>query len=251
MNEVGLNNVPIIMDGGVWHLNDWTNWFDNKEVAPVAFQFGTRPLLTVESPIPEEWKRRLLQIKKGDVYLNRFSPTGFYSSAVENRFLKSLIGRSERQIEFRTEVEGFYTEPLPLPPRGRPVYLTVNDIDKAKEYMDKGFDAPMKTPDSTLVFVSKAESEEIVKDQIDCMGCLSHCVFSNWKDHDDYTTGKKADPRSFCIQKSLQNIAHGEPVEDNLMFAGHNAYKFGEDPFYQNGFIPTVKQLIDRILTGY
>jgi nitronate monooxygenase len=41
------------------------------------------------------------------------------------------------------------------------------------------------------------------------MGCLSHCGFSSWKDHDDYTTGRLADPRSFCIQKTLQDIAHG------------------------------------------
>ena len=83
------------------------------------------------------------------------------------------------------------------------------------------------------------------------MGCLSHCKFSNWKDHDDYSTGKKADPRSFCIQKTLQDIAHGVgPIDDQLMFSGHNAYKFGTDPFYKNGFIPTVKELVDRIMQG-
>ncbi len=251
MNEVGLNEVPIIMAGGVWHLNDWANWFDNPEVSPVAFQFGTRPLLTQESPIPDAWKKRLLTLKPGDVYLNKFSPTGFYSSAVENTFLKDLKGRAERQIGFRPEPEGYFTEPLPLPPRGRPVYINPDDMDTAKAYLEAGYNMPMKTPDNTLIFVSKAQSEEIVKDQIDCMGCLSHCAFSNWKDHDDFTTGHRADPRSFCIQKSLQNIVHGQSIEDNLMFAGHNAYKFGQDPFYNNGFVPTVKQLIDRMLTGY
>jgi hypothetical protein len=34
------------------------------------------------------------------------------------------------------------------------------------------------------------------------------------------------------------------------MFAGHNAWKFSQDPFYSNGFVPTVKQLVDRIITG-
>jgi len=34
------------------------------------------------------------------------------------------------------------------------------------------------------------------------------------------------------------------------MFAGHAVYKFSEDPFYKNNFIPTVKQLVKRILTG-
>ena len=39
-------------------------------------------------------------------------------------------------------------------------------------------------------------------------------------------------------------------LEQNLMFAGHNAYRFEQDPFYSNGFVPTVKQLVERILTG-
>jgi nitronate monooxygenase len=84
---------------------------------------------------------------------------------------------------------------------------------------------------------------------------LSSCRFSNWAQHEpDYNNGKRADPRSFCIQKTLQDIAHqsDEPaaVERNLMFSGHNAYRFGKDPFYSNGFIPTVKQLMERLLTG-
>ena len=140
--------------------------------------------------------------------------------------------------------------PLPLGPRGRPVYVTYEDKLLAERWMAEGFHEAMKTPDSTIIFVTKEKADLIVRDQIDCMGCLSHCKFSNWKDHDDFTTGKKADPRSFCIQKTLQDIAHGEPVDENLMFAGHSAYRFKQDPFYSNNFTPTVKQLVDRILTG-
>lgn len=250
MNQVGLENTPIIMAGGVWYLRDWQDWFNNEEVGKIAFQFGTRPLLTQESPIPKGWKDKLLNIKKGDVYLNNFSPTGFYSSAFENLFLKELKAREASQVEYRAKAEEEFTEALPLPPRGRPVYVKPDDIERAKNYMESGLDTPMKTPDSTLIFVAQEKSQEILKDQIDCMGCLSHCKFSNWKDHDDFTTGKKADPRSFCIQKSLQNIIMGEDIEQNLMFAGHNAYKFADDPFYKDGFIPTIKQLVDRILIG-
>lgn len=250
MNEVGLNNVPVIMAGGVWHLKDWEHWLDNPEIGPVAFQYGTRPLLTQESPIPEAWKKRLLTLKKGDVFLNRFSPTGFYSSAVNNDFIAHMRGREERQIPYATEETGLMAVPLPFGPRKRPVYVTAEDFEKAEKWMAEGHDEPMKTPDDTLMFVEKPVADQIIQDQIDCMGCLSHCRFSNWKDHDDYTTGKKADPRSFCIQKSLQDIAHGGDVETNLMFSGHNAYKFGEDPFYSNGFVPTVKELVDRIVTG-
>jgi hypothetical protein len=82
------------------------------------------------------------------------------------------------------------------------------------------------------------------------MGCLSACKFSNWSCNEEHTTGKPPDPRSFCIQKTLQAISHSDGIDDQLMFAGHNAFKFADDPFYSNGFVPTVGQLVDRILTG-
>lgn len=251
MNEVGLQDVPVIMAGGVWFLKDWEHWLDNPEIGPIAFQFGTRPVLTQESPVSDEWKKRLLTLRKGDVFLNRFSPTGFYSSAVKNDFIRELQGRKERQIEYVTKPEGYLTEPLPIGPRGRPVYVTVEGKAKADEWIALGYESILKTPDSTLIFVEPERAEQIHQDQVDCMGCLSACKFSNWFERgDNYTTGKKADPRSFCIQKTLQDIAHGASVENQLMFAGHNAYKFADDGFYKNGFVPTVKQLVDRIMTG-
>ena len=93
MNSVGLNDVPIVMAGGVWSLDEFDHWLDNPEIGPVVFQFGTRPILTKEYPVSEDWKQKLRTLKKGDVYLNRFSPTGFYSSAVENDFINELKGR--------------------------------------------------------------------------------------------------------------------------------------------------------------
>lgn len=251
MNEVGLNHVPIIMAGGVWHLKDWAHWLDNPEIGPIAFQYGTRPLLTKESPVPDHWKQRLLTLKPGDVFLNKFSPTGFYSSAVNNSFIKELRGREARQVTYATEEEGYMAVPFPFGPRKRPIYITPEDKERVDRWIDEGYDEPMKTPDNTLMFTTKDKAKEIHQDQVDCMGCLSHCRFSNWKDHDDYKTGKKADPRSFCIQKTLQRIAHGEgDVDHELMFSGHNAYKFAQDPFYNNGNIPTIGELVERILTG-
>jgi hypothetical protein len=136
-------------------------------------------------------------------------------------------------------------------PRGRPVYIKEGDQAKAAGNKAQGFTEILKTPDQTLVFVTPEKANQILVDQIECMGCLSHCKFSNWKDKDDFTTGKKADPRSYCIQKTLQNIIHEGDVENQLMFSGHNAFKFSSDPFYANGFIPTVEQLVERIMTGY
>jgi NAD(P)H-dependent flavin oxidoreductase YrpB (nitropropane dioxygenase family) len=250
MNSVGLHHIPIIMAGGVWYLREWESWLDNPEIGPIAFQFGTRPLLTQESPISDQWKQRLLNLKPGDVYLNRFSPTGFYSSAVHNRFLEGLKTRSERQVAFTSEPFGAHSVPFAHGARGRLVYLTPEDKAKADAYVAAGYTDILKTPDSTVVFVTPAESATIHEDQINCMGCLSACAFSNWSQNEEGTTGKRADPRSFCIQKTLQDIAHGGETEDQLMFAGHNAYRFASDPFYKNGLIPTVKQLVDRIATG-
>jgi hypothetical protein len=34
------------------------------------------------------------------------------------------------------------------------------------------------------------------------------------------------------------------------MFCGHQGFRFAEDPFYANGFIPTVRELFERISQG-
>ncbi len=250
MDEFGLSQTPIIMAGGVWYLREWTDWMDNPEIGPIAFQFGTRPLLTQESPISDAWKDRLLKLKKGDIKLNRFSPTGFYSSAVYNSFLHELYERSDREIAFVDHPAGEHTEPFIFGVRNKKVFITRQDAKRAEEWMRDGFDKALPTPDSTLIFVTQEKAREIRRDQLDCMGCLSQCLFSNWAANDLGTTGRKADPRSFCIQKTLQDIAHGGDPDKNLMFAGHAAYRFAEDPFYANGYIPTVGELVTRICTG-
>lgn len=249
MREAGCPEVPIIMAGGVWCLREWQDWIDNPDLGPIAFQFGTRPLVTKESPIPERWKQKLLDLKEGDVLLHKFSPTGFYSSAVRNGFLEHLVERSERQIAYSTEAVGEH-DTLLLDGSRRRFFVTAADAARAGAWIVQGFTEAMKTPDNTLVFVTTADRDEIRKDQADCMGCLSMCQFSNWADNEKNSTGRKTDPRSFCIQKTLQDVAHDGSVESNLVFAGHNAYRFSQDPFYSNGFIPTVRQLVDRILTG-
>jgi nitronate monooxygenase len=253
MRDVGLDETAIIMAGGVWHLRDWGDWLDNPELGPIGFQFGTRPLLTRESPISAAWKRRLLELEEGDVLLHRFSPTGFYSSAVRNDYLRELEARSERQIPFAlaADIERGLTEPLAFGTRGRSVYVRPEDLGRVEDWVAEGYSQAMKTPDDTLVYVRPEKAIEIRRDQTNCMGCLSACKFSNWAcNQEDHTTGKPPDPRSFCIQKTLQDIAHGGSIDDQLMFAGHNVFRFRKDPFYSNGFIPTVRQLVDRIATG-
>ncbi|MFZ5790268.1 MAG: NAD(P)H-dependent flavin oxidoreductase [Pseudomonadota bacterium] len=250
MTEFGLAATPIFMAGGVWCLREWEDWIGDPEIGPIAFQFGTRPLLTKESPISDAWKKRLLTLDEGDVSLNRFSPTGFYSSAVINPFLEELRQRSERQVAYSTTTVGEHIWPFPVGARKRLVYLTAADKLRAVQWVEEGYTEAMRTPDSTLIFVTPAQENEIREDQINCMGCLSACRFSNWAENEQGTTGKKADPRSYCIQKTLQAISHSDDTENQLMFAGHNAFRFKSDPFYANGFIPTVRQLVERLQTG-
>src|SRR3546814_7880257 len=107
MRAEGISDtVPIVMAGGVWYLRDWEHWIDNPELGQIVFQYGTRPLLTHESPIPQQWKDRLRTLDDGDVLLHRFSPTGFYSSAVRTPFLRDLEARSERQIPYSKQEAG-------------------------------------------------------------------------------------------------------------------------------------------------
>lgn len=252
MNEYGLHDTPIVMAGGVWWLSEWQDWIDNPELGPIAFQFGTRPLLTQESPIPQSWKDKLRTIKEGDIALNRFSPTGFYSTAVRNKFLQELYDRSARQIDYATEATDTLTEAFKTGPVGNPVFIAPDSAAKAKQWMEAGFTKALRTPDSTFVFVTQDDARQIQIDQANCMGCLSQCQFSNWSQHgENCSTGRMADPRSFCIQKSLQNVSHEGDMDNYLMFCGSVGHRFGSDPFYANGFTPTVKQLVERICIGY
>ena len=109
------DDVPIVMAGGVWFLRDWNDWIDNPELGQIAFQLGTRPLLTQESPIPAGWKDALTQIPEDGVLLHQFSPTGFYSSAVINPFLLELQARSDRQISFVQAADTEHTAQLDQP----------------------------------------------------------------------------------------------------------------------------------------
>ncbi len=150
MREGGISDdVPIVMAGGVWYLRDWSDWIENPELGAIAFQFGTRPLLTQESPIPQQWKDKLTTLNEGDILLHRFSPTGFYSSAIRNPFLRNLEARSERQIAFSLEHAGDHIHQLDVGVKGRNFWVTAGDLLRAREWVLQGYTSALKTPDNT------------------------------------------------------------------------------------------------------
>ena len=249
MNQYNLQHVPLIIAGGVWNLKEWQQYINNEEIGLVAFQFGTRPLLTKESPISNEWKQKLLTLKEGDIALHKFSPTGFYSSAVKNDFLLDLYGRSERQMLTSRKPTEDMVKKIPIGNGISSVYVKEEDYNRAIAYINEGYSMIMKTPDKTSVFVTPEQAQQIKDDQSGCMGCLSACRFSGWSEEKG-STGIFPDPRSFCIEKTLQDIGHNGNIENNLLFSGHNAYRFSTDPLYEHGNIPTISQLVDTILRG-
>lgn len=248
--DVGLAQLPIVIAGGVWSIGDWSNYLENEEVGPVAFQFGTRPLLTKESPISDDWKKMLFTLKEGDVFLNKFSPTGFYSSAVNNAFIKELKDRNSTDMQISRQKDDIFTEEIPSGNGLTVFYVKKEDIERVKSNISKGWNTIMRTPDGTGIFTTPQRAQQIKADQAGCMGCLSACRFSGWATNEEGSTGIAPDPRSFCIEKTLQSVAYGGSIDDNLVFAGHQAFKFAKDPLYKNGNIPTIKELIETICIG-
>jgi NAD(P)H-dependent flavin oxidoreductase YrpB (nitropropane dioxygenase family) len=244
MDNFSLQTTPIIIAGGVWWLSEWEDYVDNKELGLTAFQFGTRSILTTECPVAKTWQPKLMSLKKGDVKLTPLSPTGFYSSAIGNKMLTDLLELQDRQVDIVED------SPLKIIASGREVSIDVSRSEEVNSWIKNGFSAAMSTPSQTVIFATPEQSKRILSDQRSCCGCLSACRFSSWCQNGG-SLGKIPDPRSFCIQKSLQAAAHGGDLDASLIFAGHSAYRFGEDPFYANNFIPTTQQLVDRIMTGY
>ena len=247
LNNLGLNDLPIIMAGGVWNLDEWDDYINNPDIGKIAFQFGTRPMITQESPISDAWKKLMLQLKKGDVILQKFSPTGFFSSAIKNTFLEKLMDRKDGEIVFSESQNEKFSAPLKIS-ETKTYYIKAEDVDKAQKQIAAGLTEIKETPDNTVVFMTPEDWKQMKLDRANCVGCLSQCQFSTWSQANG-TTGKIPDPRSYCIHKTLYDISHGGSIKDNLLFAGHQVYRFATDPLYRSG-IPSVKELLDRIKNG-
>lgn len=248
LNANGLNEVPIIIAGGVWSLADWQDYIDNPEVGNVGFQFGTRPLLTKESPISQAWKKLLMCLDREDVVIQNFSPTGFLSSAIKNNLIRKLFDRTNNEIPFSKEQNAEFSEPIAYT-KNKTYYIRKEDVAKVEEQKKLGKPCLSATPDNTLIFLSKDEKMQCMEDIKDCCGCLSACKFSSWTSHGG-VTGKLPDLRSFCIRKSLIEVGHAGNILDNILFSGKNAFKFKTDPLFNKANWPSVKELIDTIKKG-
>lgn len=251
LDDVGLKTLPIVVAGGVWNIKEYEHFLNNEEIGNVAFQFGTRPMLTKESPISDHWKQTLLNLDANDVKTNRFSPTGFWSSAINNELLKELFDRSTRQLSFSNEKTDVFDYLLNT--NNLNVFIKGEDKIKVDNWLNNNYSKIVKTPDDTLLFITDDKFKELQQDVCECCGCLSQCQFSCWCQNDDsnnHNTGHRMDFRKFCIQKALQNAKNDENIKKQLYFAGSEAYRFKTDPMYKNGFIPSIKELINALING-
>jgi hypothetical protein len=198
-----LRRCPIVMAGGVWNLKEWEHWIDNPSSAR-SLPVRHRPLLTQEARF-RRMEAAADDAGGGDVLLHRFSPTGFYSSAVRHR---SCVvwrrGRSGRSPSPRSRSAIMSSSSTSGSATRRTIGSRAGDLLHAREWFAQGFTDALKTPGRHARLRHPEEKQIIRKDQADCMGCLSQCAFSSWADNEKNSTGRLADPRSFCIQKTLR-----------------------------------------------
>jgi NAD(P)H-dependent flavin oxidoreductase YrpB (nitropropane dioxygenase family) len=212
MREFGLGEVPIIMAGGVWWLEEWEDWIDNPELGPVAFQFGTRPLLTRESPISDAWKQRLLTLRPATCSLQPFSPTGFYS-----------IGRPRN--EFLRELETATSARSPTPPsrrrpprrvRRRPpqAALVLAHADRPGAPLEVGASPrPCARPDNTLIFVTPEKPGDPRTSGLH--GLHHHLPLQNWAQVEARLVYRARRPIPLLlIPEDLMDIAMNGSLED-------------------------------------
>ena len=106
---------------------------------------------TKESPIPDAWKQKLLTIKKGEVSLHKFSPTGFYSSPSKIIFSLNLKRDQKDKLHLKEQTNEF-NEKIEIGPR-KELYVKNCDKPKILEWIKKGFSKPMTTPNNTLIWL--------------------------------------------------------------------------------------------------
>lgn len=243
LNEVGLKTLPIIIAGGIWSLSEVKHLMNNEELGNVMFQIGTRSMLTTETPISDDVKKRLFTLNKEDILINEFSPTGFKSSAVNNKFLMDLTRRKERIFNINI-ADSSDTVMV-----GKDSFsVAKDDVVAMQNYIKQGFDTFMFAGSKDkIVLLGANEKVELLDIIKRCVGCLSHCAYSGFTQYDKVLI---PNPTHFCIQDTLQSVAHGGNFDDNLIFVGKNAYRFKDDPFYANARIPTTKELLEAIVEG-
>ena len=160
-----------------------------QELGPIAFQFGTRPLLTRESPIPEAWKKRLLELAARRRAAAPLQPDRLLLVGGQERLPATTWSeRSERQVAVRRRrrmPSTAATEFFAYGRSGHGVYLTRPEDHGAGPGLARRGLHPAdahagRHPDLRRRPRTRARSAAI---RPTAWAACSHCKFSNWTDH--------------------------------------------------------------------
>ena len=197
------------MAGGVWYLRDWERLDRQSRARPDRLPVRHAAAADPGKPDPRRVEAQLTDARGGRRLLHRFSPTGFYSSAVRNPFLRELEARSERQIAFSIEAVGDHHLPARrrrerqefLGDAARPASARANG--SAQGFTDALQDARQH---ARLRHAARRRSRSARIRPI-AWAASGHAPSRPGRTTRPDSTGRLADPRSFCIQKTLQDIA--------------------------------------------
>jgi hypothetical protein len=126
------DDVPIIMAGGVWYLREWEHWIDNPELGQIAFQFGTRPLLTEESPIPQGLEGpACARSTRRHAAAPLLADGVLQLGGAQSRSCARSRRAATRQIPYSQVRAGEHTVQLDVGVRGKNFWVTPKDRDRA------------------------------------------------------------------------------------------------------------------------
>ena len=239
MRAFGLDETPIIMAGGVWWLEEWEDWIDNPDLGPDRL-----PVRHPPAADPGEPDRRGLEAeaadasRKGDVFLNRFSPTGFYSIGREQRLHPGAARAQRAPGRLHDRAGGrAHGRVRRRPAQARSSISRRTTSSACRRWEAEGYHrgAAHAGHHAGLRHAAR-RPREITADQVACMGCLSQCRFSNWSQHEPGLQQRQEGRPAQLLHpedaagRSAMTADEPQQVEHNLMFSGHNAFRFALRP---------------------
>jgi hypothetical protein len=183
------------------------HWIDNPELGQIAFQYGTRPLLTEESR-SRRVEGPLRTLDDGDVpaapvLADRVLQLGGAQSR------SCAARRPQRAADPYSRVRaGEHTVQLDVGVKGKNFWVAPKDRDRARAWFGRVSPRRSRPPTTRGVrHAGRARGDPRGPGRVHGLPVALRLLVVEGPRR--LLDGRLADPRSFCIQKTLQDIAHG------------------------------------------
>jgi nitronate monooxygenase len=245
MREFGLGETPIIMAGGVWWLEEWEDWIDNPGArpdrlpvrhAPAADQGKPDQRMPGSSAADAEGGRRLPQpLQPHRLLFQRGRTTTSCRNCAAAASARSPTPPSRWASMSPNTASARASAIVYLTPRIWSARVRLGRRGLHRGAAHAGHDADLRHP-------GKAAKSWPTRSA--CMGCLSPAASPTGRSTSRISPTARRPTRAASASRrrcrTSRTPATTRELENNLMFSGHNAFRFAKDPFYSNGFIPTV-----------